>query len=66
MLSLAWNITARYLPFIPDIESLHKKGEAQLLKKKWVKPGDYIGIISGTNSVRGATNSFRLKIVGGK
>jgi pyruvate kinase len=66
MLSLAWNITARHLPFTPLVDALHTKGETYLLKEMWVKKGDYIGIISGTNSVRGATNSFRLKIVGEK
>jgi pyruvate kinase len=66
MLALAWNITALSLPFITDIEKLHTNGEAQLLAKKWVKRGDYIGIISGTNSVRGATNTFRIRKVGGE
>ena len=66
MLSLAWNITALHLPFIADIEKLHRSAEVRLLKKRWVKKGDYIGIISGTNSIRGATNSFRLRRVGEK
>ncbi len=66
MLALAWNIRALSLPFITDIEKLHTNGEALLLRKKRVKRGDYIGIISGTNSVRGATNTFRIRKVGGE
>ena len=65
MLSLAWNITALTLPFTTDIEDLHIRAEAQLLEKKWVRKGDYIGIISGTNAVRGATNTFRIRKAGG-
>ncbi|MBN1758700.1 MAG: pyruvate kinase [Chitinispirillaceae bacterium] len=65
MLSLAWNITAVPLPFITDIEELHTSGEAKMLERKWVKRGDFIGIISGTNSIRGATNTFRIRKVGG-
>ena len=66
MLSLAWNITAVSLPFNKDIEELHSSGEMKLLERKWVKRGDFIGIISGTNSIRGATNTFRIRKAGGE
>ena len=64
MLSLAWNIRAFYLPFAQDIAQLHHDGEQQLLGRRLVRPGDTIGIISGTNAVRGATNTLRIKRVG--
>ena len=64
MLSLAWNIRAFYLPFAQDIAQLHHDGEQQLLGRRLVRPGDTIGIISGTNAVRGATNTLRIKRIG--
>jgi pyruvate kinase len=64
MLSLAWNITAFVLPFSSDIEQLHVDGEAMLLKKRLVRKGSPIGIISGTHAVRGATNTLRIRHAG--
>jgi pyruvate kinase len=64
MLALAWNIEPKYLPFARDIVQLHHDGEALLVRSLKVRKSDLIGIISGTNAVRGATNSFRIKEVG--
>ncbi|MBN1306910.1 MAG: pyruvate kinase [Chitinispirillaceae bacterium] len=64
MLSLAWNVRAFCLPFTQDIARLHHNGEQQLTARRLVQSGDIIGIISGTNAVRGATNSLRIKSVG--
>ena len=65
-LALAWNITAMYLPFAEDIVMLLEDGERALQMHKKVRHGDLIGIISGTNAVRGATNSLRIKKIGEK
>jgi pyruvate kinase len=64
MLSIAWNTTALQLPFAHSTTELHNDGESLLLQKGWVQKGDLIGIISGTNGLCGATNSFRIKRVG--
>lgn len=63
-LSIAWNTIPLQLPFSQSISQLHRDGEELLLQKGWVQNGDLIGIISGTNGVSGATNSFRIKRVG--
>jgi pyruvate kinase len=63
-LSLAWNIHPWYLPFSENIVQLHFDGERLLLSKKYIRKGDMIGIISGTNAIPGATNTFRIKTIG--
>lgn len=64
MLALAWNVTALYLPFAENIAQLHIDGEELLKEKLWVKNGDQIGIVSGTSSIHGATNTLRIKVIG--
>jgi pyruvate kinase len=63
-LSLAWNIFPLFLPFSENIVQLHRDGERYLLNNKLVKNGTMIGIISGTNAIPGATNTFRIKRIG--
>lgn len=63
-LSLAWNIHPLYLPFSENIVQLHFDGERLLLSRKCIRNGDMIGIISGTNAIPGATNTFRIKTIG--
>ena len=63
-LSMAWNICSILLPFSENIVQLHTDGEELLLKLKCIKKGDQIGIISGTNAIPGATNTFRIKMIG--
>lgn len=64
MLSLAWNITALYLPLTNDIVSLQQRAEDALVNRRLVRKGEVIVIISGTTPVHGATNSLRVKKVG--
>lgn len=64
MLSLAWNIYPLLIQFSDDIVKVQKLGEELLISKGIIKKGDLIGIISGTNALRGATNSFRIKRAG--
>ena len=63
-LSMAWNSSPLFLPFSENIVQLHTDGEKLLLKMKCIKKGDLIGIISGTNAIPGATNTFRIKKIG--
>lgn len=64
MLSLAWNIHPLFIPFSDDIVKVQKAGEEILISKGFIKRGQLIGVISGTNTLRGATNSFRIKKAG--
>ncbi|MCX7725768.1 MAG: pyruvate kinase [Chitinispirillaceae bacterium] len=64
MLSLAWNIYPLLIRFSDDIVEVQKVGEEILISKGLIRQNDLIGIISGTNALRGATNSFRIKRAG--
>jgi len=63
-LCLAWNILALHFPLIHNVVKMYSSSETLLLRRHLVRRHDTIGIISGTGSVRGATNLFRIKRVG--
>ncbi|MBD3390397.1 MAG: pyruvate kinase [Chitinivibrionales bacterium] len=63
-LPAAWNVLPLKISFERDALQLLKKAEATLLKRHLVKRGQLVVMISGTSSVKGATNLMRIKRVG--
>jgi pyruvate kinase len=64
LLSLAWNVTSFHSSFDKHIAEQILHAERHLVKCGFVTKGDRIVILSGTSSVRGATNLMRVKRVG--
>jgi pyruvate kinase len=62
--SLLWNTQSFFLPFSKNPLELQKQAEDVLLRRKLVKKGDLVVVISGTTPVKGETNSIRIKKIG--
>jgi pyruvate kinase len=62
-LALVWGVYPVFLPFI-TLESGFQMAEEYLLKRSFLKKGDAVVIVSGTQPVRGATNMMKVERVG--
>jgi pyruvate kinase len=63
-LSLAWNLRPFAIPVAQNAVSMIRSGERLLQKRRIVKKGDLVVVVSGTTPVRGATNVLRIKRIG--
>lgn len=63
-LSLAWNTAAFQIPYETDLPRLISFAEEILLRENIVEQHDQVILVSGTTSIRGATNFMRVKVIG--
>ncbi len=64
MLAIGWNVRSFQIPLEKNALLLVQKAEAILLRHKLLKAKDLIVVVSGTTTVKGATNLLRVKEVG--
>jgi len=62
-LALVWGVYPVYLP-MSNLETAFRLAEDYLEKHSFVKRGDAVVIVSGTQPVRGATNMMKVERVG--
>jgi pyruvate kinase len=63
-LNLFWGVTPVQCDIAPTAEDMVRGAEEELIRRKVVKPGDVMGVISGTLGASGSTNLMRLHTVG--
>jgi pyruvate kinase len=63
-LNLLWGVTPVQCDIAPTAEDMVRGAEAELIRRKVVKEGDVMGVISGTLGASGSTNLMRLHTVG--
>lgn len=63
-LNLLWGVTPVQCDIAPTAEDMVRGAEEELLRRKIVKEGDVIGVISGTLGSTGSTNLMRLHTAG--
>jgi pyruvate kinase len=64
MLALAWNVRPFVIGQEESVVVLVGKAEKALVRRKIVSVGEVVVVISGTTSMRGATNFLRIKRIG--
>ena len=63
-LNLLWGVTPVQCDIAPTAEDMVRGAEEELMRRKVVKHGDVLGVISGTLGSSGSTNLMRLHTVG--
>src|SRR3954469_12761990 len=63
-LNLLWGVTPIQCDIAPTAEDMVRGAEEELIRRKVVKNGDVMGVISGTLGSTGSTNLLRLHTVG--
>lgn len=64
MLSLAWNVTPFLLDERKTFHDFISAAESILIKRRLVKTGDVVVVVSGTVPFKGATNNLIVKNIG--
>jgi pyruvate kinase len=62
--NLFWGVTPIQCDIAPTAEDMVRDAEEELIRRKVVKNGDVMGVISGTLGSSGSTNLLRLHTVG--
>jgi pyruvate kinase len=63
-LNVLWGVTPIHYDIPPTAEGMVRGAEAELIRRGIVKPGEVMGMISGTMGSTGSTNLIRLHTVG--